>query len=580
MNNRFVKKYTFVQVIIALVLMIFNASAQAAQVRAWLDRTTMQIGETVTLNIEVSDSAPTSAPDFTALQQDFALSGTQSSNSVEIINGRTSAKLLWAVALEPKRDGTIMIPALTIAGQATQPIALTVQPIAPDGSKAGDDVYIEATASSQTPYVQQQVTLTLKLFFAVNLVDGTLDDPQAEGVVVKRIGGQDANFSADVGGRHYRVLERRYVLQPERSGTVTLAPILFRGHAMDRNDMNSFFTRGRNVTAHAEAITLNVRPRPPTSGTDAWLPAQSVTLAADGLNPGASARVGEPLTLTLRLQAVGLGFEQLPELALPKIDGAEIYPDKASTQNRDAGDVVTGERVRKFAIMPKRAGPLTIPAIGIAWWDVVHDRPETASIPEVTLDVAGATGASPPAVAPAATPVLEPSEHTPVTPTQIVTSSDDSRVWRSLAIAAFALWLATVGVITILFLRNRRARRPSPAADLRTLPENVLLKARFRSACLNNDWTSVANALIAWTSARGVNSRNLGEVARSLDDAGQVAAVDVLQRVLYAGVPAKELGSTLTSAFKDGPHVHRDLGEQGKAILPPLYPTRVSGGTR
>ena len=76
---------------------------------------------------------------------------------------------------------------------------------------------------------------------------------------------------------------------------------------------------------------------------------------------------------------------------LPKIDGADIYPDKASTQNRDAGDAITGERERKFAIVPNRPGRLTIPSIGIAWWDVVHDRAETASVPDVTLDVAAAT---------------------------------------------------------------------------------------------------------------------------------------------------------------------------------------------
>jgi hypothetical protein len=471
-----------------------------------------------------------------------------------------------------------VIPALTLAGQSTQPITLTVQPMAPGGSKAGDDVYIEATVDPQTPYVQQQVTLTLKLFFAVNLVDGTLDDPQAEGVVVKRIGGQDANFSADVGGRHYRVLERRYVLQPERSGKLAIAPIMFRGHAMDRNDMNSFFTRGRNVTAHADAITLDVRPRPANSGTEAWLPAQSVTLTAEGLNAVASARVGEPLTLTLRLQAVGLGFEQLPELNLPKIDGAEIYPDKASTQNRDAGDVVTGERVRKFAIMPKRPGPLTIPSIGIGWWDVVHDRPETASVPEVTLDVAAASGAATAPVEPAAKTAMASSNETATPPAPMKSSLDETQLWRTLAIAVSALWLATV-VVAIIAFRIRHTHRHPPKTDLRTLPENVSNKARFRSACLNNDWPTAATTLIAWTCARGSNARNLGEVARSLDGTDQIVAIDDLQRVLYASAPAGDLAAKLTSAFRDGPRIRNEIADRKKSALPPLYASRTGSGT-
>lgn len=571
------KKYTFSRAMAMLSLLVFAASVDAAQVRAWLDRNTMQMGETVTLNVEVGDSATAPQPDFAALQKDFNVGATQSSSSVNIINGQTSSKLLWAVALEPKHDGTIIVPALSVAGQTTQPITLTVQPMAPGGTKAGDDVYIEATVDPQTPYVQQQVTLTLKLFFAVNLVDGTLDDPQGEGLVIKRIGGQDANFSAEVGGRRYRVLERRYVLQPERSGPIKLAPIMFRGHAMDRNDMNSFFTRGRNVTAQAQPITLQVRPRPANSGTDAWLPAQSVTLAAEGLNAGTTARVGEPLTLTLRLKAVGLGFEQLPELNLPKIDGADIYPDKATTQNRDAGDVVTGERERKFAIVPNRAGRLTIPSIGIAWWDVVHDQAQTASIPEVTLDVAGAAGATsePSTVAPAAKPEAAPAAQTPAAPAVLTAASNDALIWRMIALSALILWIVTIAIAFVLWRRRPQAPPPT-SADVRAMPESVSIKARFRSACLNNDWAALANALVGWANARGAKARNLGEVALSLADTAQVVAIDDLQRVLYAGVPAANLGATLSAAFKDGPRLRDDSRKSSKKpILPPLYPQRI-----
>ena len=139
MNAAMMKKYTFARAVVLLSLLCFAAMAQAAQVRAWLDRNTMQLGETVTLNVEVADSATAAQPDFASLQKDFAVGATQSSSSVNIINGQTSSKLLWAVALEPRHEGTITIPALSVAGQNTQPITLTVQPMAPGGTKAGDD---------------------------------------------------------------------------------------------------------------------------------------------------------------------------------------------------------------------------------------------------------------------------------------------------------------------------------------------------------------------------------------------------------------------------------------------------------
>jgi hypothetical protein len=294
------------------------------------------------------------------------------------------------------------------------------------------------------------------------------------------------------------------------------------------------------------------------------------------LNAGTHARVGEPLTLTLHLKAVGLGFEQLPELNLPKIDGAEIYPDKATTQNRDAGDVISGERERKFAIVPNRSGNLTIPSIGIAWWDVVHDRPETASVPEVSLDVEATSGtaAEPSPVAPVSKPAANPQSEAPIAPT-VSSSSDDARLWRLLAIATSVLWLVTVVIAAVVWRRRAPRTRP-PTADIRALPDNVSTKAQFRSACLNGDWTAAANALIAWANARGARARNLGELAAALAETPQVAAIDDLQRVLYAGAPAANLASVLSAAFKDGPRLVNDRSHARRnPALPPLYPTQL-----
>ena len=84
--------------LVAIAAMSFCTSASAAQVRAWLDRTSMQMGETVTLNIEVGDDSSAPQPDFSVLQQDFNLLGTQSSTSMSQINGLASSKPIWALA--------------------------------------------------------------------------------------------------------------------------------------------------------------------------------------------------------------------------------------------------------------------------------------------------------------------------------------------------------------------------------------------------------------------------------------------------------------------------------------------------
>ena len=275
-------------------------AAHAANVRAWLDRNQMQLGETVTLNVQVEGDARVQEPDFSALAGDFGMTGTQSSTSVNIVNGKTSSSVLWAVGLSPKHAGTFTIPALSVAGQQTQPLTLVVSPPSANATQPGGDVFVEAHAEPPSPYVQQQVLLTVKLYFAVNLTDGNLDDPKAQGAVVRKLG-QDSRYGAQIGNRSYNVVERHYALTPENNGTLTVPPVVFRGHAMDANGGGFFFNQGRAIGAQSPAITLNVRPRPAASGSDMWLPARSMSLTANGIDAATKAQVGEPLTLTLRL---------------------------------------------------------------------------------------------------------------------------------------------------------------------------------------------------------------------------------------------------------------------------------------
>jgi hypothetical protein len=509
---------------------------------------------------------------------------------VNIINGQSNSKLLWAIGLEPKHAGMLTIPALDIAGQRTQPLTLNVLPaVAGAGGKAGDDIYIDAVIDPRAPYVQQQVSLTVKLYFAVNLTDGSLDEPHADGLVVRKLG-QDANYAADVGGRRYRVLERHYALLPEKSGALSLPPIAFRGHAVDPSDINSFFSRGRSVSARAEAITLDVRPRPQASGNDAWLPARSLTLSSDGIDVNANAKAGDPLTLTLRLKAQGLGFEQLPELTLPAIDGADVYPDKTTTQNRDDGEWLYGERERKFAIVPNRAGPLRLPAISIDWWDTAHDRVQTTEVPALTVNVepAAVRGAVAPATGDASGARHEPgatnsatAANTPAPAAAADTLADGSgdgvqlRIWRWLAVAAGALWLLTLAA----WMASRRTRRRAPTErppSRSSVAASGATHSALRAACTRQDWPAAAQALLAWARAERPALRNLAELAQLLDNPEQIAAIGELERACYGRGAAPGFNARLAAAFRKGPSYRPPAAVDAvTATLPALYPFRL-----
>jgi hypothetical protein len=557
-----------------VALCICESVAAAPEARAWLDRNSMHIGETVTLNVEVSGDTGAKQPDFSVLQNDFEMLGTQSQTSMSIVNGESNSKLLWAVGLQPKRAGALTIPAFGIGGAKTQAIALNVLP-----GKAGDDVFVDAEATPRSPYVQQEVRLTVKLFYALNLTDGNLDDPKVEGLVVRKLG-QDSNYSAEVDHRRYRVVERHYAITAEKSGALEIPAIAFRGHAFGPGDLNSFFSRGQGISAQSEPITLDVRARPPDSGNDVWLPAQSLTLSAEGADADSSVHVGEPLTLTLRLKAQGLGFEQLPELKLPKIDGADIYPDKETTQNRDDGSWQYGTRERKFAIVPSRAGTLQIPALSIAWWDTAKDHAAISEVPALSIPVAPAqgSGAPEPARPVASTPSsAAPANAIPALAPITSTSDLELRQWRLIAFAAIVLWLVTAVGAIIWALARRRARvRVGAAQDQ---PSHSAGGSEFRAACTRGDLPAAGRALLTWARRERPALRNLGELARAVTDANQSAVLGELERALYAGESAAtdaSFATRLSQAFRSGFAFVNVRGKHAdEPVLAELYPFKI-----
>jgi len=559
-------------VVVALCAYALAFADDKAGVRAWLDRDSMHVGETVTLNVEADGSA-SGQPDFSALAQDFNMLGTQSSQQVSIVNGARSAKTLWAVGLEPKHEGSITIAPIVIGQAQTAPVRLSVLPAVSAAQQAGGDLFLEASAQPLDPYVQQQVRYTVKLYYAFDLTDGNLGEPKADGLAAQRIG-QDKQYIATVGARRYHVLERHYALTPERSGAIEIPALAFRGTVLDASDPAAFFGRGRSVNARSDALHLEVRPKPAAWTQATWLPAASLTLQDQGDLP-TEVHVGEPITRTIRLQAQGLGYEQLPELQLSAPQGAEIYPDKADTRTRDDGEWLYGERVRKFAFVPDRAGTLDVPGLRMSWWDTEHDRLATAELPARTITVLPALGASAPAVPGAGKIAASQPSNANGSPDAASAFGNTTSVglWKMIAALGFVLWFATL----LAWWWSRRAFAAMPALPARSAaPTSTAQRATFLRACSLGDLAGAERALVAWARNERPDVRNLGELATRLSDEAQCSSTSSLQRARYAGEAGEGIATRLQQAFRGG-IAWKDVPAAARSAagpLPALYPGR------
>ncbi|AIF46842.1 hypothetical protein HY57_05965 [Dyella japonica A8] len=548
---------------------LWPLAALAADVQATLDRSRVELGETVTLNLRADGDAMANTPDLSALSRDFAVLGSSSNTSISIVNGRRTAQLTVGVALRPLHAGTLHIPALSFAGGTTAPVNLEVVPPDAGAETAGrKDVFLEATIDPASAYVGQQMVYTVRLFFATDLTSGALEDPQVTGIDFRRLG-NEINYQAERGGRRYNVIERRYAATPQREGHLRIPSVAFQGESVNMAGSDAFFGNGTPISAASPTVDIDVRPAPAQVGQGAWLPARELSLTLDGGPAHGDLHVGEPLNLVMNLQATGLPYEALPSLSLPSLDGATVYPDKPVNGTRVDGQWLVGRRQQSFAVVPNRAGTFTIPETTLTWWNLAENHAETARVPARTFTVLPTAGGPAPSSSSAPQAAAAPLASTA---TQEPVVAVAGTPWRVLALISLGLWV--LSVLAWLAWRWRERQRGSTPVT-RTEPAGASaarLRAAFLLEARGNDAAKQASALLSWAKAERPALQNLGELARALSASPQREAIDALQRKQYAGAEDAALGDRLATVFKDGFAWQPAPGSSDASPLPPLYP--------
>ena len=550
--------------VVLLVLLSLWCVAAAAQPRAWLDRDRIAAGETVTLNILAEGGG---APDYAPLQADFELSGRTSRRQVEMNNGEVTIRTLHAVALRPRQDGVVTVPALQVGRERTQPLSLVVAPAsASTPTRAGDDVFLESEADDSDPYVQQAVGWVVRLYSAVPLVSGSLDQPSPDGASLRQVG-DDAQFARDIQGRRYTVIERRYQLIPEASGPLTIPGAKFQGRGA-AGFFDDFLGRSGSLSAQAPARRLDVRPVP-ADAPQPWLPLHDLQLRY-AATP-ADLQAGSAATVTVELAADGASAAQLPELRLPPIDGVQVFAEPVQADERFVDGRPRVTLTRAFSLVPAGAGEVTLPGLEIEWWDVAASAVRTARLPALDLVVGAGSGADPlpPLAAPAP---MSPVGTTASGGTSITADSgsgwldwSNNRVWIIATVAFALLWLLTLAWAM---------HRPDPSPGLGkqdAAPETVAPADRggLVRALDVGALSDVAHALCAMARPPVAN---VDQLRNRLADRAQVEAVDAMERARWGDGDGVQARSLLRSAFANGPSWKAEPAPADAGPLPPLYP--------
>jgi hypothetical protein len=395
-------------------------------------------------------------------------------------------------------------------------------------------------------------------------LSGQLDQDPPPGSSLQQIG-EDLQYQKQVGGRRYSVVERRYLLIPERSGALMIPGARFNGQAAGGFFDDVFGGRRVPLSAAAPDKRLQVKPIPLDAPTP-WLPLHDLRLRY--VQAPQQARAGVATTVELEMIADGASASQLPALAFPPTKDAQVFADPPQTDVQLVDGRPRAILRLQISIVPLHAGTLSLAGPRVDWWDATQGVPRTATLPSLELQVA--PGALTKNMASDAGSAGAPQSSADVAARQ----DGKSPVVRGIAgFRKVMPWLAAMLGLALLiggwwFARQRKFGTDAIVANSSTTTGTLPKTLSLADALTAGELADIAQALC---SNAGLPGDDLDTLCMRLDDVEQVAAVGQMQAARWGDGDAAAALASLRAAFSKGLRLRRK-NRQTEALLPPLYP--------
>ena len=545
-----------VRVFSFLAFLILSVQTYAA-VTSQVDRKNLQQGETflLVLNITGSDA---SSIDLSPLEKDFEVLGRNHRSNTSIINGdlKRSTKLL--ITLAPKASGTLEVPVLTVAGEQSQPITINVAPVQLASAVDGG-VELLSSLSDKAPLVQQPLIYQVNIVLGQRIFNAEFVEPKVkQGKALIQPLGEQRQYRQQLQGRDILVVEQSWVVTPQQSGVLEIESAKLSTSIQKQQTRFPGSSNPRSmqrIFLSADNYLLDVEPIPATFSGASWITASELTLKTELSSD--EWKVGEPVTQTLTLNAIGTTQEQITELELPEVQGIKQYPTKPVYEQDFQDGAVRLQMTLEVTLIPNLAGEVTLPEIRLPWWNTETNQEEVAVLPEQSFNVAQGDAPVIQQNAPAATnnpaaipsPVANQPMDAKSTSPQMDNGVDQAEtepsVWDKAAwlIVGLALLMGALlgGVVTFYLSRKNPTSKTEP--EIVPVTQSFSM-SDLKAACQKHDAVAAREALTAWAQHSFPESRQLnavlGKVSPELRE-----AITELNRCCFAERSKKWDGSVL-----------------------------------
>lgn len=545
-----------VNIRLILVLSLLLSAQAFATVTASIDRADIELNESFTLEI-TSDTNIDLQPDVSVLENDFVIGQSNQLSNTTIMNGQIRRSKTWSYVLMPKRAGQIVIPAIAIGSESSNPLFIDVTE--PSYSPPGEaEVFITTEVDFDESYVQAQILLTTKIYRSVAVRQPALRDPVVTGAeVLLELAGDDRSYEAVINGTAYGVIERVIAIYPQESGEIQFSPARFEARVL----RNGRITGRKVYESDPLTVTVLPTPPPPADYPDAvWLPARDLQLTEDWSRVEREVNAGEPLTRHITVSALGQLETQIPVIDPPAADGMNVYPDKPELSRLIEPGGIRGIRKDQYALIGIAAGTVKLPALELPWWNVEKGEWQVASLPERNIEVLSS----------GEMPVVAPAQPQPVAGTgETVTVTVQSDLWRRVSEVLAALLVLTLFAWWWSSRPKRAPREPEPVPIHK---QQAKFLKNARKAALAADAATVRSALIDWGQLQWPDDapRSIGTIAKRVSSpmSDELAA---LSRLSYGPESEEWNGAALAKSLRSFA-VLDDESSQSEELLPPLMP--------
>lgn len=425
--------------IVALLLLTFmlisplpSHAAVTPGITLTADSDTLYLGDTLVIELEAVGVLDT--VDVSSLFRDADLLRETTGTRIAVIQDRVVEVKLRRMEFLPRRQGTIVFGPLqgdSIAGFVTSnTVSATVLPASnvqwqPDA----DDLQVSVTLSdanienpdsesAYNAYIGQRIIADIQLRHRHPIADEhiTLPDfdgfdvlaeyelrrtlelperaPEAPAVVKEQQPsysiGSTRSDTTDTDGvvendtssderEGWRLISWRYHLFAQRSGSVSIGPVKWRGEAIKSRTQRAQFTQ------ETDAMRVNIKPA--LASVNWWLPTSDISLSEAWSKDARELTAGDEILRTITLAASDVLASHLPDIV--PLESRAISSTLIGQSRKQVllGDHIKASATFTFRLVAQSPIPVFLDTVRVPWYDTTRSELREAIIPARRINV-------------------------------------------------------------------------------------------------------------------------------------------------------------------------------------------------